>query len=189
MSSVRVSRLLAAGIALAVLVLSGCGGKLARITGQVVDNGEAVRLAEGETVQIDFSTADNAYPPLALAAYARSDGSFVVDMNDGTGRGLTPGKYKVRLNGEGASLKRKVNTRLFKESVTIEAALNRPVRLTIDLSSGAITREARPTAAPLRAGVGPGTARVMAGRAKPGCAVGAPAGRLPESRLGSAAQQ
>src|SRR5262245_3462971 len=139
MQPVRVSRLTAVLIALAVSALPGCGGALARVTGQVVENGEPVRLADGETVQIDFSTADNAYPPLALAAYAKGDGSFVVDMNDGTGRGLTPGKYKVRLNGEGTALKRKANPRLFKESATIEAARDTPTRLTIDLATGTIS--------------------------------------------------
>jgi hypothetical protein len=139
MRPIPVPRLSAVLVALAVSALPGCGGDLARVTGQVVENGGPVRLADGETIQIDFSTADNAYPPLALAAYAKSDGSFVVDMNDGTGRGLTPGKYKVRLNSEGTALKRKVNPRLFKESVAIDAARDTPTRLTIDLATGAIS--------------------------------------------------
>jgi hypothetical protein len=139
MRPIPVPRLSAVFLALAVLALSGCGGNLARISGQVVENGAPVQLTDGETVQIDFSTADNAYPPLALAAYAKSDGSFVVDMNDGTGRGLTPGKYKARLNGEGTALKRKVNPRLFKESVTLEATRDAPVRLTIDIATGTIS--------------------------------------------------
>ena len=139
MRSLRVFRLSVVLIALGVSALPGCGGNLARVTGQLVEHGSPVRLAGGETVQIDFSTADNAYPPLALAAYARSDGSFVVDMNDGTGRGLSPGKYKVRLNGEGTVLQRKVNPRLFKGSVTIEAARERPVHLSIDLANGTFT--------------------------------------------------
>ena len=140
MQPIPVQRFSAIFMALAVSALSGCGGNLAQVTGQVVENGEPVGLADGETVQIDFSTADNAYPPLALAAYAKGDGSFVVDMNDGTGRGLTPGKYKVRLNGEGTALKRKVNARLFKEPVTIEAVRGTPVRLTIDIAKGTISQ-------------------------------------------------
>jgi hypothetical protein len=139
MRPIPVPHLSAAVIALAVSALPGCGSDLARVTGRVVENGEPVRLADGETVQIDFSTADNAYPPLSLAAYAKSDGSFVVDMNDGTGRGLTPGKYKVRLNAEGTALKRKVNPRLFKEPVAVEAARDKPIRLTIDIASGTIS--------------------------------------------------
>jgi hypothetical protein len=139
MRPIPVPRLCAVFLALAVSALPGCGNNLARVTGQVVENGQPVQLTGGETVQIDFSTADNAYPPLALAAYAKGDGSFVVDMNDGTGRGLTPGKYKVRLNGEGTSLKRKINPRLFKESVTFEAARDTPARLTIDIATGTIS--------------------------------------------------
>ena len=140
MRPVRVSWLPAVSVALAVSALPGCGSPLARVTGQVVENGEPVRLAGGEAVQIDFSTADGAYPPLSLAAYARGDGNFTVDMNDGTGRGLTPGKYKVRLNGEGTTIKRKVNPRLFKESTSIEATRDAPVQLTIDIAKGTISQ-------------------------------------------------
>lgn len=125
---------------LTAALLGGCGGgNLVRVTGQVVENGEPVRLADGESVQIDFQTADGAYPPLALGAYARPDGSFAADMNDGTGRGLPPGKYKVRLNSEGTSIKQKVNPKLFKESLTLEVGSGASLRLTVDLAKGTIT--------------------------------------------------
>lgn len=130
-------------VALAVLALlpTGCGNEnLVRVTGQVVDNGEPVRLGAGESVQIDFLTADGAYPPLALGAYAQSDGSFAVDMNDGTGRGLPPGKYKVRLNGEGTTLNKKVNPQLFKETLVLEVAKGTSLRLTVDVAKGKITQ-------------------------------------------------
>ena len=119
--------------------LAGCGGKnLVRVTGQVVENGQPYSLAGGETVQIDFTTADGAYPPLALAAYAKADGSIVVDMNDGSGKGLSPGKYKVRLNSEGTSLNKKPNAKLFKEAYTLDVVQGAPVHLTIDLAKGTI---------------------------------------------------
>ena len=130
----------AAGLATLAAIASGCGGEnLVRVTGQVVENGEPVRLAAGESVQIDFLTADGAYPPLALGAYAKSDGSFAVDMNDGTGRGLPPGKYKVRLNGEGTSINKKVNPQLFKETLMLEVGKGASLRLTVDLAKGKIT--------------------------------------------------
>jgi hypothetical protein len=126
--------------ALALAALPGCGGEpLARITGQVVANGAPRALSPGESVQIDFATADNAYPPLALGIFAKRDGSFVADMNDGSGRGVPPGRYKVRLNGESTSLIGKVNNKLFKEGVTLEAVLGKPIHLTIDVAAGTIS--------------------------------------------------
>ena len=106
----------------------------------MVDNGEPVRLVEGESVQIDFQTADGAYPPLSLGAYAKKAGSCAVDMNDGTRRGLPPGKYKVRLNGEGTSLPKKVNPKLFKEGTTIEVEKGSSLHLTVDVAKGTITQ-------------------------------------------------
>jgi hypothetical protein len=124
---------------LAAALLTGCGDRgLVRVTGQVVENGEPVRLSDGESVQVDFQTADGAYPPLALGAYARPDGGFAIDMNDGTGRGLPPGKYKVRLNGEGTSVKKKVNPKLFKEGITLEVEGGASLHLTVDLAKGTI---------------------------------------------------
>jgi hypothetical protein len=119
--------------------LTGCGNNnLVRVTGQVVVNGEAYQLADGETIQIDFSTADDAYPPLALGTFVKKDGRFAVDMNDGSGRGLPPGKYKLRLNHEGTSLRNKPNPKLFKEAHTLEVTKGNSPHLTIDLSEGTI---------------------------------------------------
>ncbi len=128
-------------IGLAVLAPAGCArSDLARVTGQVVANGSPVQLGQGESVQIDFATADQAYPPLALGVFAKKDGSFVADMNDGTGAGLRPGRYKVRLNSESTSVKAaKVNPKLFKEAVVIDTAVGASVHLTIDLAAGTIT--------------------------------------------------
>jgi len=128
---------LVAGLCLA---LTGCGGNLVRVTGQVVENGELYQLADGETIQIDFSTADGAYPPLALAAFVQKDGSFAVDMNDGTGKGLPPGKYKIRLDREGTSLKKKPNNKLFKDTYTLEVGKGPSPHLTIDLATGTVAQ-------------------------------------------------
>jgi hypothetical protein len=126
--------------ALALMTLFGCrGSDLTRVTGQVIEDGQPRQLSPGESIQIDFATADNAYPPLALGVFVRRDGTFVADMNDGTGAGLRPGKYKVKLNRESTSVK-KVNARLFKESYTLDAALGTPIRLTIDLTAGTISQ-------------------------------------------------
>ena len=44
--------------ALVALAASGCGGKFTRVTGQVVENGQPRSLHEGESVQVDFKTAE-----------------------------------------------------------------------------------------------------------------------------------
>src|SRR5262249_718652 len=120
--------------------LAGCGkNDLVRVTGQVVENGKEYRLAEGETIQIDFSTADKAYPPLSLGTFVKRDGSFVVDMNDGTRRGLPPGKYKIRLNAGGTALKAKANPKLFKEAHTVEVQKGASPHLTVALAAGTVT--------------------------------------------------
>ena len=134
-----VTRTLPAALTALAALLTGCGGdNLVRVTGQVVENGAPVQLSEGQSVQVDFLTADGAYPPLSLNAYAKPDGSFAVDMNDGTGRGLPPGKYKVRLNGEGTSAGRKVNPRLFKEAAVLDVGKGTSLHLTVDLAKGTI---------------------------------------------------
>jgi hypothetical protein len=122
------------------VLASGCGGKLVHVTGQVVANGEPVALAEGESLQVDFSTADGGYPPLSLGVYARRDGSLTADLNDGTGQGLPPGKYKVRVNGEGTTLARKINPKLFKESLTVEVGPATRTHLTIDVGAGTLSQ-------------------------------------------------
>ncbi|MFO0810713.1 MAG: hypothetical protein U0746_18955 [Gemmataceae bacterium] len=126
-------------IGVTVILVVGCSGaNLGRVTGQVTLNGQPYALAKGESVQVELSTADNAYPPLALGAFAKKDGTFVADMNDGTGAGLPPGKYKVRLNAEGTNLTGKVHKNLFKANCVIDVVRGTPVQLTVDLTNGTI---------------------------------------------------
>jgi hypothetical protein len=127
--------------ALALAGLAGCGGgDLVRVTGQVEENGEPRRLDQGESIRIDFTTADDLSHPLSLGIFPKRDGSFAADMNDGSGKGLPPGRYKVKLNRESTSLKTKVNGKLFKESYPLEVAPGAQIRLTIDLAKGTIAR-------------------------------------------------
>jgi hypothetical protein len=127
--------------ALALPALAGCGGgNLVRVTGQVEENGVPRHLGTGESIRIDFTSADNAPRPLSLGIFAKRDGSFVADMNDGSGRGIPPGQYKVKLNRESTSLKTKVNSKLFKESYPLEVVPGAPIHLTIDPAAGTIAR-------------------------------------------------
>lgn len=125
-------------IALLCPALAGCGDNLTRVTGRVVENGEPYRLADGEAIQIDFSTADEAYPPLNLNAFVARDGTFAVDMNDGTGKGLPAGKYKVRLDREGTTLNKKPSDKLFKDAYVLEVGKGNSPRLTVDLAKGTV---------------------------------------------------
>ncbi len=132
-------RPLAAGLAaLGCLVLSSCSSGLTKTTGQLVAGGSDYPLAAGESARVDFSTTEGTYPPLMLTMYVKKDGSFVADMNDGSGRGLPPGKYKVRMDRETTSVK-DVNPKLFKEDTAIDVPANARVNLVVDLKAGTIT--------------------------------------------------
>jgi hypothetical protein len=104
----------------------------------VVENGEPRRLGQGEHIQVEFFTAGEAGRPLALGAFVNRDGRFAADLNDGSGRGIPPGQYQVRLNREGTKVSTKVNARLFKEWHPLEVAPGKPRHLTIDLAAGSI---------------------------------------------------
>jgi hypothetical protein len=125
--------------ALALLVLSGYGGNLVRVTGQVVENGQPRRLEPGESVQVEFVTVGNSPRTLSLGIFPNRDGALSADQNDGTGAGIPPGQYKVRLNLEGASVKTKVAGKLFQESYALGVVPGKLVHLTIDLLAGTIT--------------------------------------------------
>jgi hypothetical protein len=87
---------------------------------------------------VEFVTAGEAGRPLSLGAFANRDGRFAADMNDGSGKGIPPGQYQVRLNREGTKVSGKVNPRLFKEWHPLEVAAGKPRHLTVDLATGGI---------------------------------------------------
>jgi len=130
--------------ALAVLALfaaAGCGGNIVRVTGQIVENGQPTGLQTGECIQVDLVTVDSAGGlPLSIMTFVQKDGRFAADQNDGSGRGLPPGKYAVRLNRETTAVKKTINGKLFKDKHVVEVAAGRPVHLTIDVSTGDITQ-------------------------------------------------
>jgi hypothetical protein len=129
----------AAPAALLCLALTSCGNGYTRVTGRLVDGGAAYTLSAGEGMQIDVNTADKAYPPLALINSVKKDGTFVLDMNDGTEGGLPPGKYKMALNREQTVLKKNVNAKLFKEGYTFDFLPGTSTHLVIDIGAGTIT--------------------------------------------------
>jgi hypothetical protein len=118
--------------------MSGCSSGLVRLTGQVEDNGQPVRLNTGETLQLDFVSAAGASLPLNLGIPARPDGSFVADMNDGTGNGLPPGKYMVKLNRESTNMTRKLDAKLFKNEHSVDVVAGVTLHIKVDLTKGTI---------------------------------------------------
>jgi hypothetical protein len=131
-------------VALALLACAGCSSNIVRVTGQVVENGHPSGLQTGECIQVDLVTVDSAGGlPLSIMTFVKKDGSFAADQNDGSGRGLPPGKYAVRLNRETTSVKKSISSALFKNSSVIEVAAARPVHLMIDLATGTITQQGK----------------------------------------------
>jgi len=138
----RIVRLIKALVALALLATAGCGSNIVRVTGQIVANGQPTGLETGECIQVDLVTIDSAGGlPLSIMTFVKKDGRFAADQNDGSGRGLPPGKYAVRLNRETTAVKKTINGKLFKDKHTIEVAAGRPVHLTIDVATGDITQQ------------------------------------------------
>jgi hypothetical protein len=127
--------LLLAGVALA---LFGCAdGKKVNVEGQIVKNGQALSLGEGETLNLTFTGAENKQYP----ATVRNDGTFVA-------RHLPPGKYHlaVRLDtgaNDPAGLKKSAQAN--KEFESANAKLEYEVtddsgqQITIDAGKGTAT--------------------------------------------------
>ena len=76
-------------LALAGLPLTGCGGSAAKPKGQVLQDGQPYKLADGEVVTITFTSTEGKGTASATVA---QDGSFTVQ-----GEGLAPGSYTVNV--------------------------------------------------------------------------------------------
>lgn len=93
--------------AMLCFVVAGCGSgvKKVEVTGKVVDGGQPYVVPEEEyeeggcCVQLEFCTLDEsgdfADEAERFSVNAKSDGSFLVDGNDGDG--IPVGKYRVAL--------------------------------------------------------------------------------------------
>ena len=77
---------------------AGCGRRdLGFVRGQVVSNGGPRGFTLPEMMNVTFSM-DDAKIPRAYTTPVRADGSFQVDMNDGSGRGIPNGAYVVAID-------------------------------------------------------------------------------------------
>jgi hypothetical protein len=134
------SRAAVLGAALVCVSLTSCGNGYSRATGQIVQNGTAVQIPTGERVVFDIESVEGVYPAVAVMKYAKSDGSFVLDMNDGTESGLPPGKYKISVNEEQTELKGvKVNSKLFRGGGTFDLPQGGAVHVIVDIAAGTVT--------------------------------------------------
>lgn len=78
-----------------LLVAIGCGRwDLGGVRGQVVSQGKPRGFTPLETMNLTFSTELNSIPRTYIAR-VKTDGTFVADLNDGSGRGIPFGTYKV----------------------------------------------------------------------------------------------
>lgn len=142
----------------------GCGRMdLGHVRGEVVGNGERRGFQHPEMMNVTFSM-DDANIPRGYTTPVKADGTFSVDMNDGTGRGIPEGKYVVAIDVSGLLMKAPgaasktsqdggneyprpspdVIRRLKNAKCTIELKRRRNVYLVVDLDNGTIKESARP---------------------------------------------
>ncbi len=150
-----------------VFVLPGCGRRdLGAVTGVVLSDGKPREFRLPESMKITFSKSDPKMP-LGFLTPVRENGSFTVDMNDGTGRGIPAGTYVVEIDvnslrmrpsgtntgsgkpvgGEGDAddypqPSAAIMSRLQKAKGSVTVTPGKSVRLVIDLDEGTITEAA-----------------------------------------------
>ena len=150
-----------------MFVLPGCGRRdLGAVTGVVLSDGKPRGFRVPESMRITFSNSDPKMP-LGFLTPVRENGSFTVDMNDGTGRGIPAGTYVVEIDvnslrmrpsgantgsgkpvgGEGDAddypqPSAAIMSRLQKAKGSVTVTPGKSVRLVIDLDQGTITEAA-----------------------------------------------
>ncbi|MBV9124932.1 MAG: hypothetical protein JO112_16380 [Planctomycetes bacterium] len=118
------------------LTLAGCASK-GYVTGQVVDNGQPFSIPKGETLGVIFNSTDAAGKTSALVTYVQPDGTFAAESGDNS-NGLPPGNYKVRLNGDGPTIRSKMQK---SPSLDLKVDKGAKIKLIVDLSKGTITTQ------------------------------------------------
>jgi len=81
-------------LALAVLVVTGCGGGISgpKLTGKLLNNGQPYPVTDKETVLISFITTGES-GRMSASPQLNPDGTFL--LAGPTGKGVTPGKYQI----------------------------------------------------------------------------------------------
>lgn len=155
-------------VALAVVVLAaaglGCGRTdLGYVRGQVVAGGSPRGFQSPENMRLTFSIDETGLPRSYIAC-VKADGSFSVDMNDGSGRGIPGGTYVVAIDtngllmrdpgagrtaieGEGNDYPQpdpRMIRKLKNASCTIEVTPRKRIFVTVDLDTGTISEAAGP---------------------------------------------
>ena len=87
MRGISRTRLTVTFLVLGILPLAGCGSVAARPKGQVLQDGQPYKLAEGERTTITFTSTEGKG---SASATVVTGGSFTVQ-----GEGLAPGSYMV----------------------------------------------------------------------------------------------
>jgi hypothetical protein len=87
-----------AAVCIISLAAIGCGRwDLGGVRGQVVSSGRPRGFDRTESMRLTFSTEINSVPR-AYLALVKSDGTFVADMNNDSGRGIPFGTYEVAID-------------------------------------------------------------------------------------------
>lgn len=148
-------------LVLAAATATGCGRTdLGFVRGMVVSAGAPRGFALPEMMNVTFSM-NEAKIPRAYTTPVRADGTFSVDMNNGSGKGIPYGSYVVAIDTNnllmrgGAAAKAAaedegneyprpaadVLQKLRKATCTVEIAAGKGLSLVIDLDAGTIAQE------------------------------------------------
>lgn len=155
-------------VALALVLLAatgfGCGRTdLGYVGGQVVAGGSPRGFQSPENMRVTFSIEETGLPRSYIAC-VKADGSFSVDMNDGSGRGIPGGTYVVAIDTNGLLMRAtgagrapiqdegneypqpdpRMIRKLKNASCTVEVTPRKRIFLTVDLDAGTISEAAAP---------------------------------------------
>lgn len=142
-----------------VPLIIGCGRRdLGGISGKVVSAGAARGFTPPESMSLVFVTR-NGNIPMSYSASVRPDGSFAVDMNNGTGRGIPQGAYDVTINVNDLLMRmpdarakneldqdydyprpsKEIKNRLARAKCSVTLKAGARLSLLVDLDAGSIT--------------------------------------------------
>ena len=125
-------------VGVAVLLgLAGCGPKEVNVSGQVVTNGEPLKLSSGEDLQVNFFPKD----PNGVMCFAMVNKEGKFKVMGPTGGNVPVGTYRVELVESYSNTFKGAFTGN-KSPLVYEAAAGKPVQsIVVDVSKKTVTGE------------------------------------------------